>query len=362
MTTVLFTGFPGFLGSALLPRVLARDPAADAVCLVQPRHARLANERAEALMRDDGSLRGRIRMVEGDIVQPDLGLAGEPRLTERITEIYHLAAIYDLSVARELAMRVNVEGTRHVIDLARRTTNLKRLHYVSTCYVSGRYQGRFTEEMLEQGQTFNNHYEETKYLAEVEVQRGMREGLPATIYRPAIVVGDSRTGETQKYDGPYFAMQWLLRQPRVALMPVVGDPTRYEFNVVPRDFVVDAIAALSAMSHGVDRVYQLADPAPLTVDRLLRELARATGRFMIRLPLPMALAKGSIDRVPIVNRILRIPSAAVNYFVHPTHYDTSNAQADLADTGIRCPRFPEYADRLVTFMREHPEVGAEAMT
>jgi thioester reductase-like protein len=359
---ILFTGFPGFLGSALLPRVLARDPAADAICLVQPRHAALARERAEALAGGDASLRGRIRIVEGDIVQPDLGLAGESRFAERITEIYHLAAIYDLSVAREVAMRVNVEGTRHVIDLARRAPELKRLHYVSTCYVSGRYPGRFTEEMLEEEQTFNNHYEETKYLAEVEVQRGMREGLPATIYRPAIVVGDSRTGETQKYDGPYFVVQWLLRQPRVAVMPVVGNPKRYEFNVVPRDFVVDAIAALSGMHQSVGRVYQLADPAPLTVDALLRELARASGRRMVRLPLPMALAKGSIDRVPLVNRVLRIPSSAVDYFVHPTRYDTSNAQTDLGGTGIRCPSFPEYADQLVAFMRAHPEVGREAMT
>ena len=73
----------------------------------------------------------------------------------------------------------------------------------------------------------------------------MRAGMPATIYRPSIVVGDSRTGETQKYDGPYFAMQWLLRQKRVAIMPVVGSPSDTEFNVVPRDFVIDAITWLS---------------------------------------------------------------------------------------------------------------------
>jgi thioester reductase-like protein len=294
-------------------------------------------------------------------VQPNLGLAREPRLPDRITEIYHLAAVYDISVARDLAMRVNVDGTRHVIDLARRAPELKRLHHVSTCYVSGRYPGRFTEEMLEQGQTFNNHYEESKHLAEVEVQRGMREGLPVTIYRPAVVVGDSLTGETQKYDGPYFVLQWLLRQPRVALMPMVGDPERYEFNVVPRDFVVDAITALSGMSRSVDRVYQLADPAPLTVDALIRELGIATGRLVIRIPLPMALAKASIDRIPFVNRLLRIPSAAVDYFVHPARYDTSNVQADLAGTGIACPRFPEYADRLVSFMRAHPEADTGAM-
>src|SRR6185295_13240080 len=106
--------------------------------------------------------------------------------------------------SREVGMRVNVDGTRHVLDFAAAQPSLERLHYVSTCYVSGRYQGVFAESDLEKGQTFNNYYEETKYLAEVEVQRRMREGLPATIYRPSVVVGDSTSGATQKYDGPYF--------------------------------------------------------------------------------------------------------------------------------------------------------------
>ena len=111
-------------------------------------------------------------------------------------------------------MRINVDGTRNVLDFAQEARNLRRLHYVSTCYVSGRTAGVFTEHDLEKGQSFNNYYEETKYLAEVEVQQRMRAGLPTTIYRPAIVVGDSRTGATQKYDGPYFVIRWLLRQPR----------------------------------------------------------------------------------------------------------------------------------------------------
>jgi len=120
-------------------------------------------------------------------------------------------------------MKVNVEGTRHMLDFADGCSSLRRFQYVSTCYVSGRYAGIFRETDLSKGQTFNNFYEETKYLAEVEVQEQMRQGLPATIYRPAIVVGDSRTGDTQKYDGPYFAIRWLLRQPGIAIMPVVGD-------------------------------------------------------------------------------------------------------------------------------------------
>jgi thioester reductase-like protein len=361
MDAVLFTGFPGFLGSALLPRVLSRLGAAEAVCLVQPQHAGLAHARAAELAAGDPALRGRIRIVEGDITHNGLGLRDDG-LAGRVVELFHLAAVYDLSVAREVAMRVNVEGTRHVLDFARGCPRLRCLQYVSTCYVSGRYAGTFTEDMLEEGQRFNNFYEETKQLAEVEVQRAMRAGLPATIYRPAIVVGDSATGATQKYDGPYFAIQWLLRQPPVAVMPVVGDARRHEFNVVPRDFVVDAIAWLGGRPESLGRVFALADPAPLTVDALLGVLARATGRRLLRVPLPLGLAKGFIDHVPGVLPLMRIPSSAVDYFVHPTHYDTANARAALAGSGIRCPGFASYADRLVAYMKAHPEVGAGAMT
>ena len=362
MDTVLFTGFPGFLGSELLPRVLARMPDARAVCVVQPKYALLAHARLAELAARTPGLAERTRIVEGDIVQPDLGLGAATELTANVVEIFHLAAIYDLSVGREPAMRVNVEGTKHMLTFAARCARLRRFQYVSTCYVSGRYPGRFTEDMLEQGQTFNNFYEETKYLAEVEVQRAMRNGLPATIYRPAVVVGDSTTGATQKYDGPYFAMQWLLRQPKVALMPVVGDARATRFNVVPRNFVVDAIAWLSGRPESLGSVYQLADPAPLTIDELLTDLGRSTGRTMIRIPLSRGMAKMFIEKVPGVYALLRIPSSAIDYFVLPTTFSTTNAQRDLAPSGITCPRFPEYSDRLVEFMRTHPGIGAAAMT
>ena len=361
MHAIFFTGFPGFLGSVLLPRVLAGVADTEAVCLVQPRYAATARVRAGAIVREHPALAGRMRIVEGDITAPDLGVGTADELRARVVEIYHLAAVYDLSVGRDLAMRVNVEGTKHVLAFATRCPALRRLQYVSTCYVSGRYPGLFTEDMLEEGQTFNNFYEETKYLAEVEVQRAMHRGLPATIYRPAVVVGDSRTGATQKYDGPYFVIQWLLRQPRLALMPVVGDTTRTRFNVVPLDFVVGAITYLSGRMDSLGAVYSLADPNPLTVDEMLSELARATGRTMIRLPLPRSLAKLSIDRVPGVYALLRIPSSAVDYFELPTTFGTTRAQAALAGTGIGCPSFPEYADRLVAFARAHPEIGASAM-
>ena len=337
MRLLFFTGYPGFLGSALLPRVLARDPDAVAICLVQPKFAALARERA----RNFGD---RVRFLEGDITSP---IAFSPN---DVAEIYHLAAVYDLAVPRDVGLRVNVEGTRRVLDFAERCASLKRLHYISTCYVSGRHDGIFREDDLDVGQHFNNYYEETKFLAEVEVRT--RTQIPSTIYRPSVTVGDSKTGATQKYDGPYYVLQWILRQPRIAILPVVGRTKKYRFNVVPRDFIIDAIEYLTA--HGTAKCYQLADPDPLTVDAIIKTFANATNHEIVRIPLPMALAKLGAP-------LLRIPRPAVDYFTQPTTYDTTNAQRDLASSGIALPRFSNYAPRLVEFVRAHPEIGAGGM-
>ena len=349
MSTVFFTGFPGFLGSELLPRILGRT-GGTALCLVQPKFRTLAEERARRL-----GLEGRIRLVEGDLTAPlDHIDASDVR------EIWHLAAVYDLGVPREVGMRVNVTGTERVLDLAERVPGLERLHYVSTCYVSGRYDGVFTENDLEKGQPFNNFYEETKYLAEVEVRRRMSR-IPSTVYRPSVVVGDSATGATQKFDGPYFVLQWLMRQPRIAVLPVVGRPSRYTFNCVPRDFVMNAIEYLSALPQSTGKTYAIADPDPLTVDETINTIAEAAGRTVIRIPMTKGIAKGALQYVPGMYRLMRIPAPAVDYFVHPTRYDTTNTTTDLAGSGIAAPRLRQYAPRLVDFVREHPEIGSAAM-
>jgi len=362
VATVFLTGFPGFLGSALVERLLERYPADTTVsCLVQSKYRAVAERRAADIESRDPAWSDRIRLYEGDITVPGLGIEDPSALQSEVREVYHLAAVYDLGVSLALGIRVNVEGTTNVLDFAEGCPDLERFQYVSTCYVSGRYDGTFTESDLDVGQSFNNYYEATKYLAEVEVQRRMRRGLPVTIYRPAIAVGDSRTGETQKYDGPYYVVRWLLRQPGPAVVSTAGDPADYEINVVPRDFVVDAIAHLSGLDASAGRVYQLADPDPPTVDEMLTVLERATDRRVLRVPTPTWLLKGVLEHVPGANRVMQIEPEALDYFSQPTHYACENTLADLADTEIACPPFSAYADRLVAFVREHPEISADAM-
>lgn len=359
--TIVFTGFPGFLGSELLPRVLARAPGRRALCVVQSKFADLARRRAAEIVDRHRKLAGRVDLVEGDITATDLGMESAAALAPAVVEIHHLAAVYDLSVTRALGERVNVEGTRQVLAFAHRCPRLEALHYVSTCYVSGKHPGRFTEADLDVGQAFNNHYEETKFRAEVLVRDAMRKGMPVAIYRPAIVVGDSATGATQKYDGPYYVIRWILKQPRLAVLPTVGDPGSVRLNVVPRDFVVRALAHLSADPRSRGVTFQLADPDPLTIDEIIRGVAAASGRTVIRIPLPLAVAKAAIDYVPGVEWLLGIPSAAVDYFVHPTTYATDNTVSHLRGSGIDLPRFRDYLPRLVEYVRANPDVPSAAM-
>nr|WP_252701357.1 SDR family oxidoreductase [Natronosalvus vescus] len=356
----MLTGFPGFLGSALLERLLARgdEPVA---CLIQSRYRQQAERRAGALTSDAGVDPDAIQLLEGDITEPDLGLdeGGGLEPLSTVDELYHLAAVYDLGVDADLAEAVNVRGTEHVLDAAE-ALEVDRFQYVSTCYVSGRYDGVFTEDHLEKGQSFNNHYEETKYRAEVAVQERMASGLPATIYRPAIVVGDSETGETGKYDGPYYLLRLLLSQPAACSFAVsLPGSSGAELNVVPQDFVIDAIAHLSAREDTVGEVYQLCDPAPCSVPAFVDALADAMSHRVVSVPTPKPVARAVLSGLESAG--LPAEPATVDYLDHPTRYACPNTQRALAGTGIECPPFHAYVDDLVRFVRAHPEVGDEAM-
>jgi len=362
MSRLFLTGFPGFLGAELLPRLLGRYDKRSALCLVQPKFAELARRRLVDLELAEPRLRDRVSFVEGDITRADLGLgASLRRHASEITEIHHLAAIYDLGVRRETGMRVNLYGTRHVLDFAEACPKLERFHYVSTCYVSGRHPGIFAEDELERGQRFNNHYEESKYRAEVEVRARMQGGLPGTIYRPSIVVGDSRTGETQKYDGPYALIRWMLRQRSRALVPLFDGADASRINMVPRDFVIEAMDHLASLPHSLGRTYQLADPDPPTVAEAVERIAVATDRKLVRVPVPKSLARKLLGRVPGLSRLTGIQPEALDYFDHPTHYAVQHASTDLRGSGISVPAFSDYVDRLVSYVRAHPEVPARPM-
>ena len=357
--TVFVTGFPGFLGTSLVGRLVADGAAV--TCLVQPRYRRLAEEHAARIEDEDGG-DGAIELVGGDITEPDLGLGERYEgLHAELTEAYHLAAVYDLGVDRSLAARVNVEGTRHVLDLVAGAPSFERLHYVSTCYVSGRHRGTFGAEDLLVGQRFNNHYEATKFQAEVAVREAIARGLPATVYRPGIVVGDSDTGATRKYDGPYQVIRFLLAQPGVAVAPLVGDPTATELNVVPRDYVIDAIDALRRRPGTIGGTYQLANPDPPTVAGFVDALAEHLEKPVFRIGVPKAALQGALRHVPGIAAATGVQPELIDYFDLPTRYDASRTVAALDGSGVGCPPLEGYLGRLVGFVRDHPDAPGEPM-
>jgi thioester reductase-like protein len=353
---ILLTGFPGFLGSFLISRLLdVTSKDTQIVCVVQDKFLALAKEKIS----QHPDWKDRVLVIVGDITQTNLGLTKE--WNERVRQIYHLAAVYDLSVRKGIAHKINVLGTQNVIGFAEACANFKRLDYISTCYVSGRFTGHFFEADLEKKQTFNNHYEETKFEAEVAVQRAMTNGLPATIYRPGIVVGDSHSGWTQKFDGPYYIMQWLDRQAAIAILPELGDYSRIRVNLVPVDFVAESIAKLSVHNLSLGKVYHLADPHPPTIKEFLKMLEIVLEKKIITLPFSPKLTKLSLRHIKPLRNWMKINPDTIDYFTHPTVYDTSNATADLATIGIQCPELSTYVKNLVTYMKQTEDRPTEAM-
>jgi thioester reductase-like protein len=353
--TVLVTGFPGFIGGRLVAALLRDSPDSRVVTVVEPRMADTGRELAGRL---DG---GRIEVLEGDITERRLGLSDPDyeRLTAELTAVYHLAAIYDLSVPLELATKVNVDGTGNVLTLCEDCERLERLHYVSTAYVAGERTGTVYEHELALGQRFKNHYESTKFQAEVWVRQAM-DRVPTTIYRPAIVVGDSQTGETPKFDGPYYMLRVISRAVRWKQpIPRFGR-AEAPFNVVPVDFIIDAMTTADDVPELVGSTLHLVDTEPVSAAEVFDLLACAYAGRPTAYRLPPKLVAGSL-RVPAVRALFSgAPPQSIEYLNHPVRFDTRAARELLEPRGVSCPRLEEYVEPLVRFFREHEDDPAYA--
>jgi thioester reductase-like protein len=349
------TGFPGFIGRRLVVRLLEEDSDLRVAALVEPRMGDAARA-AAAEIGDD-----RVEVLEGDIAERRLGLSDGDweRLTGEVTSAFHLAAIYNLAVPLELAQRVNVDGTGNVLELCAASERLERLNYVSTAYVAGTRKGVVYEHELALGQAFKNHYESTKFQAEVWVRDAMAD-VPTTIYRPAIVVGDSRTGETQKFDGPYYMLRVIsFCESRGTAIPQFGRAAA-PFNVVPVDFVVDALVAGSKAPDAAGETLHLVDPEPVTASELLTLLAREYAGREPSYRLPPWLVETSLRFELVRSLFAGAPRESIAYLNHPVRFDTRRAYDLLAAQGLRCPRFDEYVGAMVRFFREHEDDSALA--
>jgi len=340
------TGYPGFIGKRLVARLAEelRGRPDRLVLLVQPANA--------AAARADLAARGaeHADVVEGDVERMHLGLSGAEfkALARDVTDVWHLAARTYLGAERPEFRRVNVEGTRNVLDLALAAGRLRRLNHFSTAYVSGARVGVILEEELAMGQRFRNPYEETKYQAELLVRRAQAD-LPATVYRPGIVVGDSRTGEIDRFEGPYALAILLVASPVTVPLPLPGDAVA-PLNVVPVDFVIDAALSISANPAGAGRTVHLVDPAPLSARRVYEMIAERAGKRLPPISLPARVVQGLLQ-LPVLERLTRAHRPAIEYVNSLAIYNCRNLLELLEGTGIRCPPIASYLDRLMDFVK-----------
>jgi NAD(P)-dependent dehydrogenase (short-subunit alcohol dehydrogenase family) len=349
------TGATGFIGRNLVQRLLQREGTIYALVRAGSRG------RLEELRTAWGADGARVVPIAGDLSQPGLGVSEEDLVTLRgdVDHFFHLAAIYDMTAGAEAQEIANVEGTRHAVELAG-AIDAGCFHHVSSIAVAGLYRGEWREEMFEEAENLDTHpYFRTKHESERVVREECRR--PWRVYRPGIVVGDSRSGEIDKVDGPYYAFKLLQRARRVlpAWLPALGVEGG-EINLVPVDYVADAIDHI-AHRPGLDgQAFSLTDPNPKTAGEMINLFARAADAPQAALRLDSnvtdpatSLVRTGLRFFPPAKRVVKaglgelgIPAGVLSYFSYPTHFDSSNAEAALEGSGISVPPLESYADRL----------------
>jgi len=338
MDRVLITGFPKLLARRMALRLHASG--AQVSLLVEEREAGAAREFA----------RGAMDVLVGDPSAMHLGLSTSEyrELTGGVTDVLHAAEQSTLASTREEMRRVNLTGTQAVLDLAIDCRNLRRFTQVSTVFVSGDRVGVVAEDELACGQAFRNAYEESKFEAELLVRRAMGQ-IPATVLRPSIVVGDTKTGEIDRFEGPYALAILLVTSPLQVPVPLPGDGVA-PLNAVPIDYVVDASAAIHQDARAVGRTFHIVDPNPSSSRRVYELIAQRSGKKLPRLSLGYKLTDALL-KLPGLERLTREQRAAIAYVNHLSFYSSRHTLEVLEGTGIRCPPIESYLDNLIEYVR-----------
>jgi nucleoside-diphosphate-sugar epimerase len=247
---------------------------------------------------------------------------------------------------------VNLHGTDHLLELARGIRRLRRFHFVSSFEVSGDYEHTFYEDQLFVNQRFASNRALSKFRAEAAVRKNAAL-LPVTIYRPGAIVGDSKTGEMPRLDGPYLVFEALRRLHRLAsVIPLFGPGGDHFVQMVPVDFVATAIAAIALRERRRGTCFTLTDPRPPTYFELSGMICERMGLRRPRFGLPLRPLRRALA-VPFAARALGrvleatgIPPGVLEYLHPGALHDSTNTETILAGTGISCPRVADYLDRI----------------
>lgn len=340
--TVLVTGFPGRQPAVHLVRELAAQGELSVCCLVTEGRRERAQELLAAL---PASARGRVSIWLGDPRSMDLGLSGEEFavLAEGVEVIHHCASITDPAATKEEA-EGNVRAAAEILELADAAPRLKRLVCWSSATVSGNREGFVKETDLDDRMGFRNPVEESLYRME-RMLRESAEELPMVILRPALMVGDSLTGELEDINGLYLLIRFLLSAPEDYRIPTPSR-TGVRISAVPVDYSVRAGLHIAANEQSIGRTFHIVDPKPVTVQHALRLFAEATGRPNPREHDPLNLAT-ALMRAPGLQRFQNTTRAFLDHLKTDVIYDDRNTRELLAGTGIQCPALESYVDVMV---------------
>ncbi|WP_099157421.1 SDR family oxidoreductase [Virgibacillus ndiopensis] len=361
--TYFITGYPGFLASSLIKQLID-DHHTDierVYLLILPSLQDQATEEITRFSKKHKLDPELFSLVTGDITQPNLGLQHDTNLEiqQSATHVFHLAAIYDLAVPKDIAFNVNVYGTHQVNNWVKALSRLERYIYFSTAYVSGTREGRIYEHELAEEQTFKNHYEQTKFEAELLVD-DVKDEIPTTIIRPGIVKGNSVNGQTTKFDGIYFMLNFLDNLCFLPVIPYLGEGEP-EGNFVPADYVLRATSYLAINPIGVGKTYHLTDPKPYQMRELQKIL---TESYLGKTPvgrIPISATKFSLLLTPI-RKWLQVEKEAMDYFTIHSSYDCSQATADLEDSGVVCPDLKDTVESMINFYRKYKHDNKKHIT
>ena len=333
----LVTGATGFIGRFLVKRLL-EDRTGDIHVLVRAG----SEDKARRLGRSP-----RLKFVRGDLAEPGLGIdpAWIAEHRGQVEHMFHLAAIYDMTASEERNEQLNTGGTRHAVEVAN-ALEVGHLHHTSSVAAAGLYRGTFTEDMFDEGQDLDHPYHRTKFESE-RIAREESE-VPWRVYRPAMVLGHSVTGEMDKVDGPYYLFKTIRLTAKLPqLLPLLGPRLGYT-NVVPVDFVADAMAHL-AHEPGLDgRAFHLVSPEPQATLDVLNTFARVAGAPRLAPVLPRAAVMAA-RRLPGAEQLLAslgIPAQALDYADFTARFDATQTRKALEGSGIAVPPIDSYADAL----------------
>jgi NAD(P)-dependent dehydrogenase (short-subunit alcohol dehydrogenase family) len=357
------TGATGFIGRFLVQALLQRGKSTVYV-LVRPKSI----GKLEALHEFWGKQAAkRVIPIKGDLSQPKLGVSrGDlAKLKGKVKHFFHLGAVYDIDASAEAMHEANIVGTQSALDFAE-AVNAGCFHLVSSIAAAGLYRGTFTEDMFEEAEDLDHPYYRTKHDSEGLVRANER--IPYRIYRPGMVVGHSETGFIDKIDGPYYFFKALqkLRDSWPRWIPLVGVEGGY-VNIVPVDFVVDAMVHLGHLPKLDGRCFHLTDPKLRRVGEMLNVFARAAHApetaFRVDTKVfdmvPDSVTKSVERSRPLQNvwnqvlRDLQIPKSVLQFINYPTRFDSSATQKLLDKARIRVPVLEDYAWRLWDYWERH---------